>query len=98
MPVQLRVYTITPGNLQQFAQEWQEKIRPVREKVGFSIPGAWTVAETNQFVWLMQYDDPDTWEERDQAYFNSEERRAMAPNPARLIAKMEQYFVEPVVA
>lgn len=96
MPVQLRIYTITPGNLQQFAREWQEKIRPAREKVGFSIPGAWSVPETGQFVWLMEYPDAAAWEERDRAYFDSDERKAMDPNPARLIAKMEQYFVEPV--
>jgi hypothetical protein len=96
MPVQLRIYSITPGGLQQFAKEWQEKIRPVREKVGFSIPSAWTVEETNQFIWFMQYDGPNAWEDQDQLYFGSEERRAMNPNPARLITKMEQYFVAAV--
>jgi len=96
MPVQLRIYTITPGGLQQFAREWQEKIRPVRERVGFSIPGAWSVPDTNQFVWLMEHPDAASWEERDRAYFDSDERKSMDPNPARLIAKMEQYFVDPV--
>ena len=95
MPVQIRIYTINPGSLQQFAREWQEKIRPAREKVGFQIVSAWMVAATDQFVWLMQYEGPNSWEEQDKRYFTSEERRAMDPDPARLIAKMEQYFVEP---
>jgi hypothetical protein len=98
MPVQLRIYTITPGALHQFAQEWQSKIRPVREKVGFQILSAWTVEETNQFIWLMQYDGPNSWEEQDGRYFSSEERRTMDPNPARLIARMDQYFVDPVIS
>ena len=97
MTTQLRIYTINRGALLQFAQEWNDHIRPLREKLGFYILGAWTVSSTNQFVWIMGYDGPDSWEERDQAYFNSDERRAMDPNPARNIARMEEYFMETVL-
>jgi len=96
MAIQIRIYTINKGGLQQFAKEWSEKIRPLREKIGFRIPGAWTVASTNQFIWLMEYDDPDSWEARDKAYFDSAERRALDPDPGRLIARMEQNFMERV--
>jgi hypothetical protein len=96
MPVQLRTYTIVSGALHQFATEWQQKIRPVRENVGFQILGAWTVEATEQFVWLLQYEGTNSWEVQDQKYFTSEERRAMDPDPARLIVRMEQHFVEPV--
>lgn len=69
-------------------------IYPLRVKTGFRVPSAWTVEATNQFIWLLAYDGPDTWEARDKAYFASEERRAMVPDPARHIARVEQYFVE----
>ena len=96
MTTQLRIYTINREALHQFAQEWNDHIRPLREKLGFKILGAWTVASTNQFVWIMGYDGPGSWKELDQAYFNSDERRAMNPNPARNIARMEEYFMETV--
>jgi hypothetical protein len=91
---QIRIYTINKGELPRFVAEWHEKIRPLREKLGFTIVGAWTVEATNQFVWVQQYQGDKTWEEQDQAYFASEERRAMVPDPARLIARMEQHFAE----
>jgi hypothetical protein len=94
MPLQLRIYTIHRGALAQFAREWNEKIRPLREKLGFRIRGAWTCDGTSQFIWLMAYDGPEPWDERDAAYFNAPERKAMQPDPARHIARLEQYFVE----
>lgn len=96
MPTQLRVYTINRGCLQLFAAEWRDKIRPLREKLGFRVGDAWLIEKTNQFVWILSYDGPDTWEERDKAYFDSPERLAMEPNPARNIARMEEFFIEPV--
>ena len=93
---QLRIYTINRGELQAFAAEWRDKIKPLRLRLGFQVPLAWTVEATNQFVWLMTYDGADDWESLDRAYFKSDERRAMQPDPARHIARMEQFFVEPV--
>ena len=96
MPTQLRIYSINRGALQEFAAEWEKTIKPLRLKLGFSIDGAWTVEATNQFVWIMCYDGPESWETLDQAYFQSPERHAMDPDPARHIARMEHYFIKPV--
>ena len=96
MPLQLRIYTINRGALEAFAAEWKTTIKPLREKLGFTIPSAWTLPATNQFVWLMQYDGPESWEALDQSYFSHPDRLAMDPNPARHIARMEAYFIEPV--
>jgi hypothetical protein len=96
MATQLRIYTINKGSLNQFAAEWRDMIAPLRQKLGFEIPGAWTNEATNQFVWLLRYDGPGAWEEQDNSYFASEERKAASPDPARLIARVEAYFVEAV--
>ena len=96
MAIQIRIYTINKGELQQFEEEWNAKIKPLREKIGFRISGAWTVAATNQFIWIMEYAGSVPWEALDKVYFESPERRAMDPDPGRLIARMEQYFIEPV--
>ena len=94
MPIQLRIYTINRGALQDFAMEWQEKIKPLRVKFGFQVLGAWTIQASNQFVWLLQHDDAAAWDTQDQAYYHSDERRAMQPDPARHIARVEQHFVD----
>lgn len=96
MPLQMRIYTINRGALDAFAEEWKRTIKPIREKIGFDIPAAWTVAETNQFIWLMRYDGPESWESLDRAFFAHPDRRAITPDPARHIARMQNYFVEPV--
>ena len=96
MPIQLRVYTINRGALNEFAAEWEETIKPLRLKLGFKIEGAWTVASSNQFVWILSYDGPEPWDSLDRAYFESEERKAMKPDPARHIARMEHFAMEAV--
>jgi hypothetical protein len=96
MRVQLRIYTINRGALAEFVQEWQTKIRPLRLTVGFQVLSAWTVEATNQFVWLLAYDGPEAWEAKDNAYYQSEQRRTMVPDPARHIARTEHYFIESV--
>jgi hypothetical protein len=94
MTTQLRIYTINRGQLRQFAREWREKIRPLREHLGFTVGGSWLLEETNQFVWLLSYDGPEDWESKDRIYYASPERKSMDPNPARLIARAEEYFAE----
>lgn len=96
MPTQLRTYTINRGSLDTFAHEWQVTIKPLRERLGFIVEAAWTVPETNQFIWMLRYDGPETWEARDAAYHTSDERKAMHPDPARHIARVEQVFLEPL--
>lgn len=98
MNLQLRIYTINRGKLQDFASAWLKGVYPLRLKHGFVIPGAWTMDETNQFVWLIGYEGPDSWESKEQAYYDSPERLELDPDPAQYIARVEQYFVESVVS
>ena len=65
MVLQLRTYTLKPGTLSQWTAIWREQIKPVRERLGFTVPAAWEVPENNQFIWLMGYDGPDEWEALD---------------------------------
>lgn len=97
MTTQLRTYTIRPGTMDQWVIEWKEKVKPLREQLGFEIQGAWVVPETSQFVWIMAYNGPKEWEDLDAAYFTAPERKAMDPNPARFIEKMEEQFIDPVL-
>jgi hypothetical protein len=94
---QLRIYTINKGSLRQFAAEWKEQVYPLRLQHGYQIDGAWLIAENNQFVWQLSYDGPESWQAMEDAYYSSAARKAMEPNPARLIARVEEYFVEEVL-
>jgi hypothetical protein len=96
MAIQLRIYTINRGALNQWTTEWKEMIKPLREKLGFKILCAYTIEETNQFVWLLSYDGPSSWTTLDKAFHQSDERRMMKPDPARNIARTEHYFIDPV--
>ena len=93
---QLRIYTINRDALDEWVIDWREKVKPLRLKLGFKILGAWTVRESNQFLWILGYDGPESWDTLEQAYHRSDERRNMAPNPARNIARIEYFFIDPV--
>lgn len=95
MQDQLRIYTIKPGEMGEWVDEWRHMIAPLRVKSGFQVLGAWTIETENRFVWILRYDGPTTWDEADAAYYASPERAAMQPDPARHIAKQESWLLEP---
>jgi len=97
MTVQLRRYTIVAGGMRQWVAEWGARIRPLRQRHGFTVLGAWVVRGTDEFVWLLGYDGPSPWQDADAAYYASPERTALAPDPARLVAGMRVDFVDVVV-
>ena len=97
MATQLRLFTINRDCLQQFAEEWQDKILPLRTEHGFHVLSAWVIAETNQFAWLISYSGDESWNDREASYYASASRAGLEPNPARLIARAEEYFVDQLV-
>src|SRR5437763_3614910 len=95
MADQLRMYTIKPGEMASWLEEWGRLVAPLRRRSGFEILGAWTTA-SDQFVWILRYEGPKTWEEADAAYYASPERTQMQPDPARHIAKSEHRLMSAV--
>ncbi len=93
---QIRIYTINHGKMDTFVQVWRDGVAPIRRKIGFTIVGAWVNRQTNQFVWILQYDGPEEWAVKDREYFDSPSRKSLNPDPAALIARTEQYFIEQV--
>jgi hypothetical protein len=94
---QLRIYTINHGRMGDFVRAWREGIYPLRLRYGFRVAGAWIVEESNQFVWVLSYAGPESWEAREQAYHESPERQGLDPDPGRWVARAEAYFVEAVL-
>ena len=92
MQFPLRDYRINLGEMGEWVTEWTSKVRPLRERFGFEVVGAWTIAEEHRFVWILSHLDFAT---ADRRYYESAERREIEPDPARHIAHATQNFMEP---
>ncbi|MFJ8696718.1 NIPSNAP family protein [Streptomyces roseolilacinus] len=91
---QLRTYTVREGLLDEWVERWRSDIVPLRLKLGFEIGGAWVDRERGQFVWLISYEGPETFEERNAVYWASPEREAMALDPDDYLVRTDDRTVE----
>jgi hypothetical protein len=87
---QLRLYRVEPGRMNDWLREWHERVRPLREEKGFRVLGPW-VGEDDRFVWLIGHDD---FAAADAAYYESPERAALDPDPARLLVETETLMLD----
>jgi hypothetical protein len=90
---QIRIFTINKGKMDVFLAAWQKGVYPLRIKSGFKIEGAWVVKEKNKFIWILSYDGPEGFEAKDSAYYGSQARTTLKPDPAEYIADAEKYFI-----
>jgi hypothetical protein len=88
---ELRLYTIAAGAMDEFAREWEEHIRPLRLAFGFSALGPWVGDDGETFVCILGHDGD--FEAADEAYYASDERKALDPDPARHLAHVETRFM-----
>ncbi len=93
---QLREYTVKPGQLDAFVDVWVRRIRPLRERTGFVIEGAWTIPAEERFIWIVSHDGPAGWEAANKAYYESPERTSMDPDPASFILQQRITRIDPV--
>lgn len=93
---QLRMYTISEGSLDEFVERWKAGVRPLRERHGFVIEGAWTIPQQHRFVWILSYHGAASFEEADAAYYASPERKALRPDPAELLVDSQTYWLSPL--
>ena len=52
--------------------------------------GGWSIEESNEFVWVISYDRSEGFAAADAAYYASEERRRLSPDPAEHIVSSDQ--------
>lgn len=90
MELILRIYTITPGEMTEWVEEWRAQVLPLRRRLGFHVLGAWVSEETSTFTWLLGYDGPDGLAAANAAYYDSPDRAALDPDPARHIAEARE--------
>jgi hypothetical protein len=93
---QLRVYVINRERLDDFVAAWASGVYPLRRRHGFEIPHVWINRERNEFIWVLTCAGPERWEDMEAAYYNSQERAALDPDPRQYIAQANQWFISPV--
>jgi len=84
---QLRQYIVKDGKWDEFIAIFSE-VTDARTAAGFEVVGVWTVSEENRFIWIVSTDHPDGIEGASEVYYQSEERRAISPEPAKLLAEI----------
>lgn len=92
MQIQLRDYRVKPGEMQDWTAEWLRYVRPLREKFGFQVLGAWVVPGDDRFIWILARED---FAAADHRYYQSAERLSIEPDPARHLASTVHVFMEP---
>jgi len=86
MEYQLRIYEVKDGQMEDFLGIFPAVVE-ARQAVGFEVLGAWTIPEENQFIWIVGAEDGiETTSER---YYASEQRRAIEPEPAKLLETID---------
>ncbi|MEA2660556.1 MAG: hypothetical protein QOH08_128 [Chloroflexota bacterium] len=93
---QLRDYSIKPGQLERFTEVWATRVRPLRERLGFVVEGAWRIPAEDRFVWIVSHDGPQGWDAANRAYYESPERKAMDPDPASFILQQRTVLIDPI--
>lgn len=84
---QLRQYVVKDGKWDEFIAIFSE-VTDARTATGFEVVGVWTVPEENRFIWIVSTDHPDGIEGASEVYYHSEQRRAISPEPAKLLAEI----------
>ncbi len=95
MEYELRDYLVKEGKMEDWLKEWKAQVYPLRKKFGFDVLGAWTVKGENRFLWILGYGGPmKSFAEGDRAYYDSEDRRSIVPDPARNLAETQTKVIE----
>ena len=92
---QLRIYTVRPGEMSEWLSEWHRHVAPLRRKHGFEVLGPWVIEEDDRFVWILGHQAESGWDAADTAYYESEERTTLEPDPARHLVHVEHWLMRP---
>ena len=93
---QIRIYTINKGEMNNFLKHFQEDIKPLHEKIGIPIVGAWVNRPQNEFIWVRTYRDKAEMEAKTKEF-----QAAVAATRIKLsgnVAKMEVREAESALA
>ncbi len=88
---QLRRYRVRDGEMDNFVALWRDQLVPLRKTFGFEPVGAWVLADTNEFVWVVRHDGD--FAAAEQAYYASPERALVNPAPKTLLEQTANWMM-----
>ncbi len=86
MEYQLRMYEVKDDEMERFFDIFPAVVAARRE-VGFEVTGAWMIPEENQFIWIVGAEEGI--EATSERYYASEKRKAIEPEPAKLLKTID---------
>lgn len=89
MIYQLRQYEIYPGKMPDWVALFDGHIKPLHDRLGIPIIGAWQPVEDDTFVWIRGFHDQKAIARLEAAYFSSPERQALGDRPQQLIQQIQ---------
>ncbi|MEV4847459.1 NIPSNAP family containing protein [Micromonospora matsumotoense] len=92
--VQIRIYTVRAGLLDEWVDKWQCLVVPLRRDLGFGIHGSWKDAARSQHIWVISHDGPESFEEANAAYWASDRRKTLGLDPGDYLVDEETREVE----
>jgi hypothetical protein len=92
--MQFRTYTIREGRLDDWLRRWREQVVPLRREFGFEIDGAWVDRERGLFFWTITHSGPGTFEEANDRFWASPERRALGIDTDEYVLDWDMRTVE----
>lgn len=94
---QLRTYTVREGLLDEWAEHWRKLVVPLRLEFGFEIHGAWLDRDRSQFIWVISYDGPESFADRNAMYWASSQRKELGLDPKDYLLEEEMRDVSTVL-
>ena len=98
MVYQLRTYTINRGMMDSWINLFNERIRPLHDRLGIPVQSTWVNADRTEFIWIRQFNDASEIQAKEAEYFASPERTELADRPTSHIAKMEVKVINSVAS
>lgn len=94
---QQRSYRLEPEHMDTFLSIWTTRVVPMRERHGLHTLTAWVSKDRDRFDWITYVEEGDDFAAVEAAYFASDERRTLDPDPAQYLLEMDLRFVDPVL-
>ena len=86
MEYQLRIYEVRDGEMETFLGIFPAVVA-ARQAVGFEVKGAWMIPQDNQFIWIVGAEDGI--KATSERYYASDQRKAIEPEPAKLLETID---------
>ena len=71
-----------------------DQVVAARRSHGFVIEGVWYSEAENVFAWVVSHDGPESFDEAVERYYESDERKAIRPEPGSFLEESHLVMVD----